>query len=304
MKRYLAGGVAGLLMLPVLLLAAVVSPAPAAYVGPAGASDRAQVRAAPSALRGYFLTAARRYALPPALLAAIATVESGFTPTAVGVETEYGHAQGMMQFIPSSWDLFNVVPGASPFDPGPAVLAAANHLLSSGRLAGGGWDAAKAVYGYNHDDTYVTTVLGWAARYGYRYDPNAPPVDPVRYRFPVTDTAARVARDDDTAAVHARRGARVLACVRGQVLAVTSGREHAEVTLRGEDGWLYHYRDVTQLSSVVLVGAVIEAGRVLGRVGGAPGQRRGALTFGISRGDEHDLWVDPVPYLDAWRGRG
>ena len=305
MKRYLASGVVGLLMLPVLLFAAVVSPAPADVAGAVvkAAGDRAQVRAAPPELRRYFLIAAHRYALPPALLTAIATVESGFNPNAVGVETDYGHALGMMQFIPSSWDLYNVVPGASPFDPGPAVLAAANHLLSSGRLAGGGWDASRAVFGYNHDDTYVATVLDWAARYGYGYDPHAPPVDPVRYRFPVTDGTPFVVGGADPIRVRARRGAPVVACVRSQVLAVAPRGGGSSVTLRGEDGWLYHYRGVTGLAPHVLVGAVLDAGAALGRVGGT-GRHRGELRFGISRGDEADKWIDPVRYLNVWRGRG
>ena len=306
MKRYLVSLGIALVLLPVLVAAAVLAPAPAAVsVAGGAAGDAAQVQAAPVEMRGYFLAAARRFVIPPALLVAIATVESGFNPTAVGPPTPYGHAFGMMQFLESSWRIFNVVPGATPFDPGPAVLAAANHLATSGRLARGGWDAAQAVFGYNHSADYVATVLGWAAQYGYRYDPKGPPRVRVRYRFPVRGATSVMATGAGFATLTAATGSSVVACVRAVVLSISEsgGAQGATVTLRGEDGWLYHYRHIAGVPSSMTIGAVLGAGTTLGRVGSS-GARRVRLQFGISRGDDLDRWVDPTPYLSTWRQRG
>lgn len=294
MTKTIAAGLCGLLFLPVLLLAAVTKSESDVAFAATAAGDRSQLAAAPAELRGYFLDAARRYAIPPALLVAIATVESGFDPTAVGVATPYGHAKGMMQFLDSSWALFNVVPGASPFDPQAAVLAAANHLLSSGRLEQGGWDAARAVFGYNHDTGYVVTVLGWAARYGYTYSPDAPPLNRTRYRFPVRDRSADVEMRHGEVRIAARPSAPVVACVRGELRAVSAGA----VTLRGEDGWLYHYRHAA-VGTPLRVGTIVEAGDALGRLSSRTG--RAWLTLAISRGDATDRSIDSLPYLREWQ---
>src|SRR4051794_4584368 len=297
-KRLAIGIGVTLLLLPALVLASVAAP-PATPAIARGVGDNAQVLAAPPQMRAFFLAAAHRFALPPALLVAIAKVESGFTPTAVGPVTPYGQALGMMQFLPSSWPLFNVVPGATPFDPAPAVLAAANHLLTSGRLARGGWDAAQAVFGYNHSDDYVATVLGWANQFGYHYDPTAPPLDRRRYRYPVDGPARRIARHGEVTFV-VRRPASALACVLAAVVDVD--RRRGSVTLRGEDGWLYHYAGLSHIAHWVVVGGVVPAGARIGSVAW-PG-RSGRLTFVISRGDEVDGVLDPVPYLDVWRRHG
>lgn len=84
-------------------------------------------------------------------------------------------AAGPMQFIPTSWVLFNSPPYASdgngdgkvdPQNVYDAALATANHLC--------GWpgtdmsDTAKlsaAIYGYNHSHEYVTRVLAAIANY-------------------------------------------------------------------------------------------------------------------------------------------
>ncbi|HEV7207977.1 MAG TPA: transglycosylase SLT domain-containing protein, partial [Mycobacteriales bacterium] len=128
MTRLLAAACACCFGLPLLVLLSFAG-APDAAARPAGsvavlgagyvtATDASQVRDVPTALRPAFLLAAHRYALPPALLAAVGKVESGFDPAAVGPPVPGGPAEGMMQFLPSSWQLFNVIPGATPYDPG------------------------------------------------------------------------------------------------------------------------------------------------------------------------------------------
>ncbi|HVB27794.1 MAG TPA: transglycosylase SLT domain-containing protein [Mycobacteriales bacterium] len=302
----IAGTLAGLLGLPVLLVLAVASGAlppgalpsgGAAAPVRAGGSDAEQVRTAPPALRGFFIAAARRFALPPALLVAVADIESGFATDAVGPPVPGGPALGLMQFLPSSWVLFNVVAGASPFDPGPAVLAAANHLLHSGRLPGGGWDAAAGLFGYNHSTSYVTAVLAVAARDGYRYTSRGPPRDPQRYVQPVP-ALRRVEAVSGPAPGHAvglvaPAGSAVVLCVRGELLAVTARPGGAGVLVRGEDGWLYSYANLRALAPELAVGAVLEPGALLGRVGTA------AVRFAIMRTGPTDA-IDPLPYLRIW----
>src|SRR5206468_329750 len=86
---------AGQPLLALMALGAATSSTPTAAVA---GDDAAQVAAAPSWLRPYFIEAARRFVLPPALLAAVADIESGFNPDAVGIPIPGGPAEGMMQF--------------------------------------------------------------------------------------------------------------------------------------------------------------------------------------------------------------
>jgi hypothetical protein len=269
------------------------------------ASDAAQVAAAPAALRGYFLTAARDYALPPALLAAVGDVESGFNPAAVGPPVPGGPAEGMMQFLPSSFALFNVVAGATPFDPGPEVIAAARHLLSSGAQPGGGFDAAAGLFGYNHSHTYVEHVLAVAAGYGYRYGPPGPPNDPVRYHQPLT--VPGTATGDPAAGplqLAAAPGTGVLACGRAAVLTITppdpTAHRLGAVVLRGEDGYLYTYTGLQSLTTGLRAGTGPNPGTVL-EPGARLGVTAGSLGFGI-RHSTAAPWVDPRPYLALWPG--
>ena len=294
---------------PVLLLGATgsVTGAGGPVTAAAGGSDLQQVSDVPAELQEFFLTAARRYALPPALLAAVGKVESGFNPRAVGPVVPGGPALGMMQFLPSSWELFNPVPGATPFDPGPAVLAAARHLLSSGALPGGGWDATQALFGYNHSSSYVQTVLAQAGRYGYRYSPAGPPLEPDRYVFPVVGATTYGAAHHDYPAtdVFAPRGTPLVACVRAQVLRLSrtdTGKGGLSVTLRGEDGWRYYYAHLDTVRPDLRAGDTVEAGAPLGTVGNSGNARSTPthLHLGISRTGSVAGQLSPYPYLQTW----
>ena len=116
--------------------------------------------------------------IPWEILAAIAKVESGFTPTAVGplipqlAGTADEHALGMMQFLPSTYRLFIPRVDAATrkglgldgiWDPESAIHAAAFYLCDSG--AGRG-DLRSAIFAYNRADWYVDKVLAQAAAYG------------------------------------------------------------------------------------------------------------------------------------------
>jgi hypothetical protein len=90
------------------------------------------------------------------------------------VETKMGRirglstagARGPMQFIPSSWATFGA--GGNIDDDRDSIFAAARHLKASGRTP---FDEAKALYGYNHSDKYVTAVRDYAQV--LRLDPEA-----------------------------------------------------------------------------------------------------------------------------------
>jgi len=310
MIRALALTVAAVCASPLLLLGSS-----SAGVGPVtlapGGSDAQQLREVPPELRGHFAIAARQVVLPPALLAAVARVESGFRSDAVGPPVPGGPAQGMMQFLPSSWDLFNTIPGATPFQPGPAVLAAARHLLHSGGVPRGGWDAARALYGYNHSSAYVQKVLAQAADYGYRYSPSGPPLDPDRYAFPMAGSPSYGAAHHDYPAtdLFAPIGTPVRACVRAVVRRLSridTGKGGLSVTLRGEDGWRYYYAHLSRLAPQLKTGDVVEPGQLLGWSGDT-GSAKGTpphLHFGISLTGNAQGQLSPYEYLQLWEQAG
>jgi hypothetical protein len=307
MKRLLVTVLAAVFGLPLLALMALGATISTPTETVAG-DDAAQAAAAPEALRPYFLAAARRFALPPALLVAVADIESAFNPDAVGAPIPGGPAEGMMQFLPSSWVLFNVVPGATPYEPGPAVLAAANHLLTSGRLDGGAWDAAKALYAYGGSSTsYVDSVLTKAASYGYHYNLAGPPLTVTRYTFPTTPPGDYTDGHHDYPAtdIFIPIGTPVVACVRAEVLRtspVETGLGGITVTLRGEDGWRYYYAHLSALNPAITPGTVVEAGTQLGLSGNTGDARTTPphLHFGISRTGSAAGQIDPYPYLRLW----
>lgn len=307
MTRVIGAIIAVVVALPLLLVGALGVGSGGVVLPQAGGSDAAQLAAVPPDLQGAFLAAARAYALPTALLAAVGKIESGFDPTAVGPPVPGGPALGMMQFLPASFDLFNPVPGATPFQPGPAVLAAAAHLLSSGRLTGGGWDAARALFGYNRSQAYVRDVLAQAAAYGYRYSPAGPPLDPDRYVFPLAGpvTYGPTHHDYPATDIFAPRGAAVLACVRAEVLRLSrtdTGKGGLSVTLRGEDGWRYYYAHLDSVRSELRPGQIVEAGQLLGTNGNSGNARTTPthLHLGISQTGSTAGQLNPYPYLQAW----
>lgn len=157
-------------------LGAVV-PAPNPFGPPGGGS--AQAGAIPSAYLAMMRRAsAESCGLPWEVLAAVAKIESGFDPRAVGPSipqlagTEDEHALGLMQFLPSTYrGLIARVDAATGrglgpdgiWDPEAAIHAAAFYLCDSGAAAG---DLRAALFAYNRDEQYVDAVLAQAAAYG------------------------------------------------------------------------------------------------------------------------------------------
>ena len=122
------------------------------------------------------------------VLAAIGTVESDNGQSAApGVHSgaNSAGAQGPMQFEPATFAAYaRPVPAGgadppSPYDPADGIYAAARYLCATG--AAGGRDLPGAIYAYNHDPAYVTTVLALAARYTQPNQPAAPAATAVGY---------------------------------------------------------------------------------------------------------------------------
>ncbi len=112
------------------------------------------VRPRPAAeLRRYYREAERRYGVEWEYLAAINLVETGFGRID---GTSVAGAQGPMQFIPTTWDIYGH--GGDIHDPHDAILAAARLLSANGFRR----DPAGALYRYNNSSAYVRGVTLYA----------------------------------------------------------------------------------------------------------------------------------------------
>ncbi len=105
-----------------------------------------------------FNQAGTAHGVDPALLAAVASVESDYQP---GVTSGKG-AQGLMQFMPPTATAM----GVDPWDPSSAVDGAARYLANSYRIHGN-WPEAVAAYNAvtrrgaaAADGSYVDDVMG------------------------------------------------------------------------------------------------------------------------------------------------
>jgi soluble lytic murein transglycosylase-like protein len=94
----------------------------------------------PQQLMSHFDEAARRYGLDPALLAAVASVESGFNPRAVSP----AGAIGVMQLMPATAGELGVT---DPYDPRQNILGGARYL--SQMLAAHKGNLTLALASYN-----------------------------------------------------------------------------------------------------------------------------------------------------------
>ncbi|HVS43353.1 MAG TPA: lytic transglycosylase domain-containing protein, partial [Candidatus Dormibacteraeota bacterium] len=100
-----------------------------------------------------FRSAGAAHGVPPSLLQAVASVESGFNPR---VQSSAG-AQGLMQFMPGTWRTYGQ--GRSPWDPAASIDAAAAKLAHDGAAGGDAGGIARALHAYNPSWPYVRTVL-------------------------------------------------------------------------------------------------------------------------------------------------
>jgi hypothetical protein len=104
-------------------------------------------------LRRYYREAERRYGVDWEYLAAINLVETGFGRID---GTSVAGAQGPMQFIPTTWDIYGE--GGDIRDPHDAILAAGRLLRANGFAR----DPAGALLHYNNSSAYVAGVTRYA----------------------------------------------------------------------------------------------------------------------------------------------
>lgn len=71
-----------------------------------------------------FTAAAQRYGVPVNVLMGLAEQESRFNPTALGTQTQWGRAKGLMQYL----DTTAASMGINPYDPAQSIDAAAKQL--------------------------------------------------------------------------------------------------------------------------------------------------------------------------------
>ena len=140
---------------------------PGAELGTWQAGQAAAVDGSQPAYSQDFTSAAASYGVPRALLAAVASAESGYQAGAVSS----AGAEGLMQLMPSTAASI----GVDPFDPAQAINGAAR-LLSTYHNQFGSWPLALAAYNagpaavesyggmppYPQTEAYVQTVLGHA----------------------------------------------------------------------------------------------------------------------------------------------
>jgi membrane-bound lytic murein transglycosylase B len=104
-------------------------------------------------LAGHYDTAFERFGIHQHYLAAIHLVESKFGRVK---NDSVAGAQGPMQFLPSTWDIYGG--GGDIHDPHDAILAAARLLDDNGAPG----DYGRALYAYNPSGLYVDAVQRYA----------------------------------------------------------------------------------------------------------------------------------------------
>jgi hypothetical protein len=107
----------------------------------------------PAELLGYYRTAERQIGVPWEYLAAVHLVETRMGRIR-GVST--AGAQGPMQFLPTTWDIYGE--GGDIQDPQDAILAAARLLDANGAPE----NVSEALWHYNPSDNYVGAVTAYA----------------------------------------------------------------------------------------------------------------------------------------------
>ena len=150
---------------------------------------------------------------------------------------------------------------------------------------------------------------------------------PLHYRFPVAGCRTSYGRshhDYPATDIFAARGCAVVAPVDGRIDEVSRSdrwspasdrgddRGGRSVSLVGVDGVRYYGSHLEAVAAGIAPGALVRAGRLLGRVGNSGSARVTAthLHFGISWPTRPGVWwvrrgvVSPWRYLDSWRAGG
>lgn len=157
--RFVAG-VLVVLLVPVVLVVVIVAmfvAAPFAAFGGGGGGGGGGSDPPPPPLDhlAVMVEVSNDTGVPWSLLAAIASVESGFGSN---MSTSWAGAIGYGQFMPPSWAHWGE---GDPYDYRDAIPAMARYLLDHQVLT----DIPTAVYAYNHSWDYVSYVIARMAYY-------------------------------------------------------------------------------------------------------------------------------------------
>ncbi len=151
-----AGGVVIALLVPVMLVVVVVAMFIAAPFAAFGGGEGSDPPPVPLDHLAVMVQEGHESGVPWSLLAAIASVESGF---GANMATSWAGAIGYGQFMPPSWAAFGQ--GGDPYDYRDVIPAMTRYLLAADVQR----DVPGAVYAYNHSWEYVALVLGRMAYY-------------------------------------------------------------------------------------------------------------------------------------------
>jgi len=215
----------------------VVNHAPTRTVAPSKAvtSTPGPVTKTPSPLLAHFTippfllpiyqAAAAQYDVPWEVLAAINSVETDFGRN---VNVSSAGAQGWMQFMPSTWDMYGVdanLDGRKDAgNPADAIFAAARYL----KAAGGSQDIRRAIFAYNHAGWYVDMVMAKARALRHMPEGAVSALTGLADgRFPVQGSHVHYSHATGgwvTADAHARAATLITAPVGRQIVAATGGR--------------------------------------------------------------------------------
>lgn len=149
-------GLVAVLVVPVVVVVLVAAVWIGSWLFGFGGGDTSSLPAVPPAQLAVMQQVADESGVPWTLLAAIASVESGF---GANMSTSWAGAVGYGQFLPESWAAFGE--GGDPYDYRDAIPAMARYLLAAGAPG----DIPRAVYAYNHSWEYVSLVLGRMTAY-------------------------------------------------------------------------------------------------------------------------------------------
>lgn len=137
---------------------------PAAGV-PRRASLNQSALPVPAELMSLYVGASQKYGVPWPLLAGVGMEETG---QGRNNHTSSAGAQGVMQFLPSTFAMYGVDGNgdgrADILNDADSVYSAANALRAWG-VTNGAAGVRQALFSYNHADWYVNDVLHYAAQY-------------------------------------------------------------------------------------------------------------------------------------------
>ena len=113
-----------------------------------------------------FEAAGKQYNVDPALLQAMASVESSGNPNATGAPTPYGQAQGLMQLLPSTAAALGV---SDPKDPKQAIYGAAKLMAQNLARFPNVSEAVKAYYGGDNQKNWGPQTAAYPAKVAAAY---------------------------------------------------------------------------------------------------------------------------------------